>query len=421
MKEQQDTRKWHLMRNNNGEWVSSEQTVRLDNFSAIIYRTRAKQYGLPLSPQTWYEGETWYYKHEIEAVEAAMEVHQAEVKPRNLKIPHAKQKPDETEINKMVMNMFKPKTSGNFNALDEACPLWQELEKNPPLWWKNLLADKDLYVEIRKDNYANVYYHGGNIALIRWTNGEVTAETHQKYLGDSTPAKTIINKKSGKVKPIYEYRDCREQLRTKEGLEDIKSRIRGIYHDIHGANNRGETREARDRNKHLYTSSEKSVQGALKLCFPDRYIDSEFAYHWPYTDKKGKKHTTIRIDLVELREKTLVFTELKLITDPRLRAEKEEAEIISQMEAYANFIKQYVEELKSYYTKLLQIKQILGLWKGETDIESVSLTPELLIVNTYKKEDKMSEGKEKRINAIKGLKEKTTFDTSIVDYLDLCE
>ena len=158
----------------------------------------------------------------------------------------------------------------------------------------------------------------------------------------------------------------------------------------------------------------------IKFRFPDKYIDSEFAYQWPYIDKKEKKHTTIRIDLVELREKTLVFTELKLITDSRLTSRKGEAEIISQMGAYANFIKKYVEELKNYYAQLLRIKKRLGLWKGETDIESVSLTPELLIVNTYKK-DEMSEGKDKRIDAIKDLKEKRTFDTSIVDYPDLCE
>ena len=433
MEQQQEERKWHLVRNNNGEWVSSGQTVSLDRFSAMIYRMRARQYGLPLSPQTWYEGETWYYKREVEAVEAAMEAHRAEVKPRKLKIPYSKKKPDETEINNMVMNMFKPKKNGSFNALDDACRLWQELEKNPPQWWKNLLEDKDLYVEIRKDNYANVYYYGGNIALIQWTGGEVTAETHQKYLGDGTPVRIIPqkvkDKKTGEIKDkekrIFEYRDCRERLQTREGLEEMKRHVRDIYQGIHGENRHAETREERDRNRHLYTSSEKSVQGALKLRFPDRYIDTEFAYQWPKKDKPGNKRTTIRIDLVELREKTLVFTELKLITDPRLTSPEEKPEIINQMEDYADFINKYAEELKSYYTQLLRIKKRIGLWKGETDIESVSLVPELLIVNTYKK-DEMSQGKKERVGVIEGLKKGTRFDTSmcktsIVNYHDLCE
>ena len=420
MKEQQDTRKWHLVRNNNGEWISSEQTVRPDSFSAMIYRARAKQYGLPLSPQTWYEGETWYYKHEIEAVEAAMEAHRAEVKPRKLKIPYAKQKPDETETNKMLMNLFKPKTNGSFNALNEECRLWQELEENPPLWWKNLLEDKDLYIEIRKDNYANVYYYGGNIALIQWTGGEVTAETHQKYLGDNTPVRTMIDKKSGNEKRIYEYRDCREKLQTKEGLEEMKRYVRDIYQGIHGENRRTETREERDRNRRLYTSSEKSVQGALKLRFPNRYIDSEFAYQWPKEDKPGNKRTTIRIDLVELKGKALVFTELKLITDPRLTSPKGKPEIIDQMNDYANFIHKYAEELKNYYTKLSRIKKRIGLWDGETHIEHIDLKPVLLIVNTY--QGKLSEGRDGRKDAVEKLaKGYTTFDTFIVDYPDLCE
>ena len=425
--EQQEEQKWHLVRNNNGEWVSSEQTVCLDDLSAMVYRARARQYGLPLTPQTYYEHETWYYKREVEAVEAAIKANKQAVKPRKLKLKlsYTKQPLNETDIND-ITNMLKPQTNGSFNALNEECRLWQELEKNPPLWWKNLLADEELYVEIRKDNYANVYYYGGNIALIQWTGREVTAETHQKYLGDKNPVKIIIKKgidsKTGKEtereERIYEYRDCRAKLQTKEGLEEIKRYIRDIYHDIHGENKQGETREERNRNKHLYTSSEKSVQGALKLHFPSRYIDSEFAYHWPHMDKLGKEHKTIRIDLVELKEKTLVFTELKLITDPRLRSNKNEAEIISQMEEYAQFIKKYAEELKDYYAKLLRIKRRIGLWDGETQIEHVALKPVLLVVNTYTGE--LSEGRRKRKGAIENLKS-TMFETTVVDYPDLCK
>ncbi len=40
--EQQKERKWHLVRNNNGEWICSEQVVYLDDFSAMIYALRAK-------------------------------------------------------------------------------------------------------------------------------------------------------------------------------------------------------------------------------------------------------------------------------------------------------------------------------------------------------------------------------------------
>ena len=57
MMEQQKERKWHLVRNNNGEWICSEQVVYLEDFSAMIYALRAKKYGLSLSPQTDYAGD----------------------------------------------------------------------------------------------------------------------------------------------------------------------------------------------------------------------------------------------------------------------------------------------------------------------------------------------------------------------------
>lgn len=78
--EQKEKQKWHLVRNNNGEWICSDQVVYLDDFSTMIYHLRAKKHGLPLSPQTDYEGETWYYRHEVEAIEAVMKAEQQEMK-----------------------------------------------------------------------------------------------------------------------------------------------------------------------------------------------------------------------------------------------------------------------------------------------------------------------------------------------------
>ena len=84
--EQQKEQKWHLVRNNNGEWICSEQVVYIDDSQVIVYNLEAKKYGLSLLPQIDYEGETWYYKHEVEAIEAAMKANRQEVKPRKLKI-----------------------------------------------------------------------------------------------------------------------------------------------------------------------------------------------------------------------------------------------------------------------------------------------------------------------------------------------
>lgn len=388
--EQKNEQKWHLVRNNNGEWISSEQAVHLDDFSTMKYKSYAKRLGLQLSPQTYYEGETWYYRHEVETIKASINANCQNSGFRELKMAPAKQKLSDEEINKNITNMLKQKTDGHFDAINEDFPLWQKLENNSPLWWKNLLDDKELYVEIRKDNYANVYYYGGNVALIRWTGGSVLAETHRKYLGmpDSTAT----------------YQDCTETLKSKEGIEGIKKNIREEYHKL-------SKREETDKQNKVDVSNEKWVQGELKLRFLNRYVDSEFAY------RTGEKEL-IRFDLVELRENRLVFIELKLITDSRLRCQEGEPEIIKQMTEYCNFISKHVNELKGYYSKLLQIKKHLGLWDGSTEIEEVCLKPELLIVNTY---ETLTAGREERIDYIERLKERTEFDTLIIDYPNLCK
>lgn len=41
--EQKEKQKWHLVRNNNGEWICSDQVVYLDDFSTMIYHLRAKK------------------------------------------------------------------------------------------------------------------------------------------------------------------------------------------------------------------------------------------------------------------------------------------------------------------------------------------------------------------------------------------
>lgn len=286
--------------------------------------------------------------------------------------------------------MLKQNTNGHFDAMNEDFALWRKLENNPPLWWKSLLDDKELYVELRKDNYVNVYYYGGNVALVRWIDGNVVAGTHRKYLGQSDDTAT--------------YQDCTQKLQSKEGIEEIKRRIREEYHKI-------SKKAERDKQNKVYISNEKWVQGELKLCFPNRYVDSEFAY------RTGEKEL-IRFDLVELRENILVFVELKLITDSRLRCKEGEPEIIKQMTEYCNFIGKHTNELKDYYSKLLQIKKRLGLWSGSTEIEEVRLTPELLVVNTY---EKLTIGRKKRIDYIERLNDKTEFDILIIDYPNICK
>lgn len=262
---------------------------------------------------------------------------------------------------------------GSFDALNKDALLWDLLAKeSAPAWWQNILDDSELYVEVRKDNYVNVYYYGASVALIKYEKGDIEAYTHYKYLGKEKLGNKI-------------YLNCTELIKTKEGVDSIKHAI-----------------------KDAYLSKEMKVQGMLKLHHNTKYIDSEFAYK----KEDGGKNKTTRIDLIELRGNTLHFVELKLIDDARLRTSVGKPEIRQQMENYSIFIKGYEKDLKQYYSNLLAIKEKIGVWQGKTQVEEVCTTPHLLVVNTYSKP--LSKGKQERMNYIKALGNEC-FDTEVVD------
>ena len=50
----------------------------------------------------------------------------------------------------------------NYFNLSTDAKLFEELGKQPT-WWKTILSDKELYVNVRKDNRINVYYLGASV------------------------------------------------------------------------------------------------------------------------------------------------------------------------------------------------------------------------------------------------------------------
>lgn len=281
--------------------------------------------------------------------------------------------------------MSSNSTKGTFQELKEDHPIFQSLAQRPE-WWDNILSDPDLYVEVRKDNYINVYYYGGNVACIKNSRNGVQASAHQKYLGDCTPVKQNVDKKTGHLKDVFEYRDCISELGDKSKLDAIKERVKTTYLKD------GEQESIRQKRK-VFTGSEKLIQGQLIKSNPD-FIDSEFAYEFPKGSGK-----TIRIDLVELRNGILTFVELKRIDDDRLNtAGVSEPEIVRQMNDYRNFIQEHKDELLEYYTKLISIKKSIGLPVPDNAVTGINPEPELLVMNTYTKD---TPDRIKRITQIK--------------------
>lgn len=60
-----EERKWHLVRNDNGEWISDENVVFLTKEEIRLLQIKARSSGKKLSIQHGYDGELWCYKHEI--------------------------------------------------------------------------------------------------------------------------------------------------------------------------------------------------------------------------------------------------------------------------------------------------------------------------------------------------------------------
>lgn len=262
---------------------------------------------------------------------------------------------------------------GSFTALDPNAKLFSELKKQQPAWWNLLTNDKELYINIRKDNYINVYYHGGSLARIKY-NKDFVATTHQKYLGDTTP-----RGKNKKGNDIFEYDPINLAELDEKLIASIKGRIYEEYLN----------------HKNKENPAEKWIQGELvkgNSC----YIDTEFQFN------KDEAIGKLRIDLIELSNGMLTFIELKGISDNRLsNGEKRNdnaPEIIEQMKKYKDFITKDKAEILKYYKTLLTIKSDLNLTTSNDRSIELNKTPKLIIKNTYKKE---TPKRNLRIDAIK--------------------
>lgn len=66
METKEQERKWHLIRNDNGEWISDENVEFLTSVEARSLQIKAKLTGKKLDIQHGYDGTLWCYKHDLE-------------------------------------------------------------------------------------------------------------------------------------------------------------------------------------------------------------------------------------------------------------------------------------------------------------------------------------------------------------------
>lgn len=225
--------------------------------------------------------------------------------------------------------------------LDIKNKLFVDIETAPPNWWKNIISAKGVYVDIRKENYIDIYFNGGSIIReLKYDGKKYTGSINYKYL-------LTENSK------YIEYSFDKSQILANNKIDLLQSKdfdlktIRRIIANI---------------SQHYSATSEKGIQAKF-VCNSDGFIDTEFAYNY-----NGIK---LRIDLVliDTTNSKIVFVELKTMGDSRLYTN----EIYDQLKKYNNFAYRFENDILQYYQRLFEIKKNLNILpKGLKSLHSLS-------------------------------------------------
>ena len=230
----------------------------------------------------------------------------------------------------------------NYFDLNINAPLFTELAQLPE-WWKRILNDKTLYVNIRKGNRINVYYHGASVMELSINRDKtIQGKIHSKY---------ILFQETQTDKNGY-----RKDISPKTIVENLPSIKNAIIANQATSNPEG--------------LSEKAIQGNMYV--KGKYIDTEFEYVHP-------NRLITRIDLITINNDGMIeFVELKRISDPRLLKKDmslKNEEIRKQIDNYNSFIKGHKDEIIQYYKQLQQILKKVGVNNPLCNIAITDIKP----------------------------------------------
>ena len=230
----------------------------------------------------------------------------------------------------------------NYFDLNINAPLFTELSKFPE-WWKRILNDKTLYVNIRKGNRINVYYHGASVMELSINRDKsIQGKIHSKY---------ILFQETQTDKNGY-----RKDISPETIVENLPSIKNAIIANQATSNPEG--------------LSEKAIQGNMYV--KGKYIDTEFEYVHP-------NRLITRIDLITINNVGMIeFVELKRISDSRLLKKDmslKNEEIRKQIDNYNSFIKGHKDEIIQYYKQLQQILKKVGVNNPLCNIAITDIKP----------------------------------------------
>jgi hypothetical protein len=107
MDTKEQNKRWHLVRNDNGEWISDENAVIVSKLEVGVLKVWAAKQGKALSVQHGPDGTLWCYKHEVEAID--LKIKESTTINRKLRIRKSmgKEKSKEMYYNRaMSPNLF---------------------------------------------------------------------------------------------------------------------------------------------------------------------------------------------------------------------------------------------------------------------------------------------------------------------------
>lgn len=150
METKEHNKQWHLVRNNNGEWISEDYAEFLTPLEVGILQVKASQQGIQLDIQHGADGQLWCYKHQLDAIK--IEPFNKTVMKRELRI---KKKALSSYLGR---GLHSDKWDNAFGEDGKLGGLIEMVKK-----------DDELVLQIRED-YFNVYYKGGNMLKVSSEN-----------------------------------------------------------------------------------------------------------------------------------------------------------------------------------------------------------------------------------------------------------
>lgn len=223
----------------------------------------------------------------------------------------------------------------DYFRLDVDAPIFKALEKDQPAWWTTVSEDRDLYVNIRKNNRINVYYKGASVMELYHFKKTFNAKIHAKYVeGDLSVSTNYYRMEPEKIVAILPF---------------IKENITKLHLSQHGNPEGG---------------CEKEIQG--KMYVKGEFLDTEYEFVYP-------DRLIVRIDFTTITPDGMIeFVELKRISDSRLLhriGSDKEPKVLKQMDDYTRFINEHKPEIENYYRKVQKIMKNIGIRNSLLDRE----------------------------------------------------